>query len=352
MQQPKVVEKVLKESAARNASQGKLRYTVFDFETNGKTTDSDVLTYAAKKFEFDPATNEHTFLKSMDGAYQPTGEFNEGATKVNGLNKAKIEGLRKDKKYGVTFEEDRAKLMSFLNDGDAVVAHNGNGFDYQFVAGLDQEKVKLIDTYTIAREKNLATNFFEEKPDGTKMQRKNNEALAYRYGETLDPSKAHEASFDVDVLQKSFKGMLNDSATGVAEQLFDPATAAKIAKEHKLSGKKMIATPTGERVEYTATGERIANTEKVVKKLEASVKQEAATFKKTLTDFKAVASKVSNGFEKLGTAQKAGVIAGVTGAILATGAVFNSVEKHRRDREQEKMKQITQNIDETRRGGW
>ena len=330
-------------------------YTVFDFETNGKLTGNktpDVLSYAAKKYEFDPVSQEHKLLETMDGAYQPNSPLDKEAVAIHGLDHEKIAALRKGKGYGATFADDKAKLLAFMESGDAVVTQNGNGFDNFFLPELDPEKVKKVDTLEIAKQKNLKTNFFKTSTDGKMHTSIGNEGLAFRYGHVSDPSKLHEAGYDVETTQKAFAGMLGDKNTGLAEQFFDPATVEKITKEHKLSGAKIKVSADGTRSHYNEAGQKIADTETVLKKLSAETANKNAGFKNTLSEFKKFASKVSDDFGKLGTAQKAGIYGGTAAAVLATGAALHLIGENKRKQEQEKLKNITTDIENTRRGGW
>ena len=338
-----------------DASIDKLTYTVFDFETNGKLTGNktpDVLSYAAKKYEFDPVSQEHKLLETMDGAYQPNSPLDKEAVAIHGLDHEKIAALRKGKGYGTTFADDKAKLLAFMESGDAVVTQNGNGFDNFFLPELDSEKVKKIDTLEIAKQKNLKTNFFKTSVDGKMHTSIGNEGLAFRYGHVSDPSKLHEAGYDVETTQKAFAGMLGDKNAGLAEQFFDPATVEKITKEHKLSGAKIKVAKDGTRTNYNETGQKIADTETVLKKLSAETANKNVGFKNTLSEFKKFASKVSDDFGKLGTAKKAGIYGGTAAAVLATGAALHLIGENKRKQEQEKLKNITTDIENTRRGGW
>lgn len=330
-------------------------YTVFDFETNGKIVGEklpDVLSYAAKKYEFDPITQEHKLIDSLEGVYQPNSPLDKDAVAVHGLDHKKIAELRKGKGYGNTFADDKNKLISFIESGDAVVTQNGNGFDNRFLPELNTEKVKKIDTLEVAKQNGLKTNFFKQHTDGKLYTSQSNEGLAFRYGHTTDPTKLHEAGYDVDVTQKAFAGMLGDNKTGLAEQFFDPATVAKITKDHKLAGSKIQVLNDGKRIYYNEAGQQIADTEAVLKKLTTTAQEKNVSFKESLTEFKKFAGKVSDDFGKLSFGKKAGIVTGVAGAVLATGGAFRVVGEHRRKQEQEKAKQITQTIDQTRRGGW
>ena len=126
----------------------------------------------------------------------------------------------------------------------------------------------------------------------------------------------------------------------------------KITKEHKLSGAKIKVSADGTRSHYNEAGQKIADTETVLKKLSAETANKNAGFKNTLSEFKKFASKVSDDFGKLGTAKKTGIYGGTAAAVLATGAALHLIGENKRKQEQEKLKSITENIENTRRGGW
>lgn len=97
-----------------------------------------------------------------------------------------------------TWEEVAPKIAALLGKVDHFVAHNGDGFDLPFIYGellrVGQPLPQLgsIDTMLQAR---WAT------ADGSVP---NLRALAFACGVPYDPSKAHAADYDVDVMMQCF----------------------------------------------------------------------------------------------------------------------------------------------------
>ena len=95
------------------------------------------------------------------------------------------------------------KVCQLLARTNYIVAHNGEGFDMPFLygellrAGQALPKVGVIDTMLQAR---WAT------ADGALPSLK---ALCFACGVEYDPSKAHAALYDVDVMMQSFFSQLS-----------------------------------------------------------------------------------------------------------------------------------------------
>ncbi|QFZ84551.1 3'-5' exonuclease [Variovorax paradoxus] len=97
-----------------------------------------------------------------------------------------------------TWEEVGPKLSKILSACTYVVAHNGEGFDLPFTfrefirIGAPVPKVRSIDSMLQAR---WATG------DGSLPNLK---ALCFACGVDYDPTQAHAADYDVDVMAKCF----------------------------------------------------------------------------------------------------------------------------------------------------
>jgi DNA polymerase-3 subunit epsilon len=76
-------------------------------------------------------TNNKQFYKEVNYYFDPVGEIDPGAARVNGFYKGKWQEL----KYQISGEHDVAKILLGLNSIDAIVAHNVS-FDRSFLVAL------------------------------------------------------------------------------------------------------------------------------------------------------------------------------------------------------------------------
>ena len=143
----------------------------------------------------------------MEGYYQPKdGNFNGGAQRVHGLNEEKINAARTDKNYGAVFEDDKAKLIEFMNkDSDAIVAHNLNEFDGNYFVGELDETITKVDTYTEAKNAMLETDVLQyaEAKNGD-IHTKTNSSVYHYYENKMPEGELHNAANDVKITAENF----------------------------------------------------------------------------------------------------------------------------------------------------
>lgn len=364
-------------AAAPKAGKQKHIYTVFDFETNGKIKGNgvdkvmpEVLSYSAQKYELDLLTGESVLKGSMEGYYQPKdGNFNAGAQRVHGLDQAKIEVARTDKNYGATFEDDKAKLIEFMNkDSDAIVAHNLNEFDGNYFVGQLDKNITKIDTYTEAKNAGLETNVlhYSEANNGD-FHTKSNSSVYHYYENKMPEGDLHNAAFDVKVTAENYHNMVLDEKTGLADNLGLDKTKVKEFKRAKSDhyyritvgkdGEKIttkMSTKTNKPLTVDGeVAEILKRKEKAMAGVDIAENAKAATrkFGDTMREFGTAAKKFGDDFSKLSTGKKAGRIAGVA-AVIGGGALLVKTAKDRRKAEQEKLKSITASVEKNRSGGF
>jgi len=112
-----------------------------------------------------------------------------------------------------------------LSAASVVIAHNGQGFDLPFVfgelarVGVALPAVKLMDTMLQGR---WAT------PDGALPSLK---ALAFACGVEYDPSKAHAAMYDVDVMMECVNRQMARGFFSIPEHPYKFVPMASKAKK-------------------------------------------------------------------------------------------------------------------------
>ena len=367
-------------AAAPKAGKQKHIYTVFDFETNGKIKGNgvdkvmpEVLSYSAQKYELDLLTGESKPMGSMEGYYQPKdGNFNAGAQRVHGLDQAKIEAARTDKNYGAAFEDDKAKLIEFMNkDSDAIVAHNIDEFDGHYFVGELDEEITKIDTYTEAKNAGLETDVLQySKAKNGDIHTKTNSSVYHYYENKMPEGDLHNAANDVKITAENYHNMVLDEKTGLADNLGLDKTKVKEFKRAKSdhyyritvgkNGEKITTKMSTETNKPLTTPGEVAEALKAKEKAAAGVTKKdiaenakAATrkFGDTMREFGTAAKKFSDDFSKLSTGKKAGRIAGAA-AVIGGGALLVKTAKDRRKAEQEKLKSITASVEKNRSGGF
>ena len=367
-------------AAAPKAGKTKHIYTVFDFETNGKIKGNgvdkvmpEVLSYSAQKYELDLLTGESTPKGSMQGYYQPKdGNFNAGAQRVHGLDQAKIEAARTDKNYGATFEDDKAKLIEFMNkDSDAIVAHNLNEFDGNYFVGELNEEITKIDTYIEAKNAGLETNVLQySDANNGDIHTKSNSSVYHYYKDKMPEGDLHDAANDVKITAENYHNMVLDEKTGLADNLGLDKTNVKefnraksdhyyritVGKNGEKITTKMSAKTNKPLTVDGEVAEALKRKEKAMagvtkKSIAENAKATTRKFGDTMREFGTAAKKFSDDFSKLSTGKKAGRIAGAT-AIIGGGALLVKTAKDRRKAEQEKLKSITASVEKNRSGGF
>ena len=376
------INKSIEKPAAAAPKVGKQKhiYTVFDFETNGKIKGNgvdkvmpEVLSYSAQKYELDLLTGESKPIGSMEGYYQPKdGNFNAGAQRVHGLDQAKIEAARTDKNYGASFEDDKAKLIEFMNkDSDAIVAHNIDEFDGHYFVGELDETITKIDTYTEAKNAGLETDVLQySKAKNGDIHTKTNSSVYHYYENKMPEGDLHNAANDVKITAENYHNMVLDEKTGLADNLGLDKTKVKEFKRAKSdhyyritvgkNGEKITTKMSRETNKPLTTPGEVAEALKAKEKTAAGVtgkdiaeNAKAATrkFGDTMREFGTAAKKFGDDFSKLSTGKKAGRIAGVA-AVIGGGALLVKTAKDRRKAEQEKLKSITASVEKNRSGGF
>ena len=367
-------------AAAPKAGKQKHIYTVFDFETNGKIKGNgvdkvmpEVLSYSAQKYELDLLTGESVLKGSMEGYYQPKdGNFNGGAQRVHGLDEAKINAARTDKNYGATFEDDKAKLIEFMNkDSDAIVAHNIDEFDGHYFVGELDETITKVDTYTEAKNAMLETDVlqYSEAKNGD-IHTKTNSSVYHYYENKMPEGELHNAANDVKITAENYHNMVLDEQTGLADNLGLDKTKVKEFKRAKSDhyyrvtvgkdGEKITTKMSAETNKPLTVEGEVDKVLKAKEKTAAGVTRKdiaenakAATrkFGDTMREFGTAAKKFGDDFSKLSTGKKAGRIAGAA-AVIGGGTLLVKTAKDRRKAEQEKLKSITASVEKNRSGGF
>ena len=367
-------------AAATKAGKQKHIYTVFDFETNGKIKGNgvdkvmpEVLSYSAQKYELDLLTGKSELKESMQGYYQPKdGNFNAGAQRVHGLDQAKIEAARTNENYGATFEDDKAKLIEFMNkDSDAIVAHNLNEFDGNYFVGQLDEEITKVDTYTVAKDAHLETNVLQySEANNGDIHTKTNSSVYHYYENKMPEGDLHDAINDVKITAENYHNMVLDEKTGLAHNLgLDKTNVKEFNRAKSDHYYRITVGKNGEKITTkmsTKTNKPLTVEGEVADALKRKEKAMAGVTKKdivenakattrkfgdTMREFGTAAKKFSDDFSKLSTGKKAGRIAGAT-AIIGGGALLVKTAKDRRKAEQEKLKSITASVEKNRSGGF
>lgn len=310
-------------------------YTVFDLETDGTnliskgdSANSDILSYSAKKYRYDPTKNTHELIGELNNYFLPKNgaEVSEVASKVNGLTVKRLKELGAADEFG---SEAEKVLVDFLNDGDGVVAQNGEKFDFKFFDIKNAEgqivgnkiNVKKIDTFKIASDKKLKTNVNRLSSKNEFYYGRTNKDLAWHYNIPVDPNKLHDAGYDVEITQKVFKEMINDSQF---EKEFDFLGTRKL-KEYK---PKTPVYQTKHKVEefVDKTGKKV---DPIIKK---AVSQQGTSFKEDVAKITQKAKTFGDEVSKYSKNKKIGIAAGVVLGTIGIGAGIGKVQEHRKEK--------------------
>ena len=294
------------------------------------------------------------------------------ALRVHGLNEEKINEARTDKNYGATFEDDKAKLIEFMNkDSDAIVAHNIDEFDGHYFVGELDETITKIDTYTEAKNAMLETDVlqYSEAKNGD-IHTKTNSSVYHYYENKMPEGELHNAANDVKITAENYHNMVLDEKTGLADNLGLDKTKVKEFKRAKSDhyyrvtvgkdGEKITTKMSAETNKPLTVEGEVDKVLKAKEKTAAGVTRKdiaenakAATrkFGDTMREFGTAAKKFGDDFSKLSTGKKAGRIAGAA-AVIGGGALLVKTAKDRRKAEQEKLKSITASVEKNRSGGF
>lgn len=165
----------------------------FDTETTGLSQKDGhrIIEVAIKLYDQDTHEPKGSFIQRIN----PERSISAEAQRVHGIS---FEDLTASPKW----EEVAPKMQKIFRAVNGVVAHNGIGFDMPFLMGefhrigLAMPDVFVIDTMLDAR---WAT------PNG---KLPNLGELCFALGVDYDPSKAHGADYDVEVMMDCyFKGL-------------------------------------------------------------------------------------------------------------------------------------------------
>ena len=298
-------------------------YTVFDLETNGLKIGDDILSYSAKKYRYDPTKNTHELVSELNNFFLPKNgaEVSEGSSKVTGLSVRKLKELGAVDEFG---SEAEKVLVDFLNDGDVVVAHNGENFDFKFFDNSDGSskiKVQKIDTFKIASEKKLKTGVIRKRSDGTVGYGRRNKDLAWHYDVPIDPNKLHDAGYDVDITQGFFKKMINDAEF---EKEFDFLGTREL-KEYKPKT-PVYQTKFGVEEFVDKAGKKV---DPVIKK---AVSQQGTSFKEDVAKITQKAKTFGDEVSKYSKNKKIGIASGVVLGTIGIGAGIGKVQEHRKEK--------------------
>lgn len=164
-----------------------------DTETTGlsQADGHRIIEAAIKLYHYSPSKRIHKPIYQFEQRINPGRSIDPAAQAVHGIS---FEMLESSPRWEIVAPQV-AKVMSKC---DIIVAHNGDGFDLPFVAnellrvGIAVPDVRTVDTMlqgTWATPLGKLPNLRE---------------LCFACGVDYDPSKAHAAMYDVDVMMESF----------------------------------------------------------------------------------------------------------------------------------------------------
>lgn len=164
-----------------------------DIETTGLEQEKGhrIIEIAVLLYKFEPATGESQFKGKFVQRINPERAIDPGALAVHGIS---FDDVAYCDKWSVV----APKVVKVLSIADLVVAHNGHGFDLPFIAaellriGEPVPDVQSVDTMLQGR---WAT------PMG---KLPNLGEYCFACGVDYDPSQAHAAEYDVEVMMASF----------------------------------------------------------------------------------------------------------------------------------------------------
>ena len=134
-----------------------------------------------------------TFLKSITQRIDPQRNIDKKAFEVHGITLDDLKGKPLFGAYAPT-------IQKIFNKADINVAHNGEGFDFPFIFHQLMEEDSMVT--------NESTDYFDTMLQG-RWATGNGKfpslgELAYACDVDYDPTKAHAAKYDVDVMMDSF----------------------------------------------------------------------------------------------------------------------------------------------------
>lgn len=180
-----------------------------DVETTGlkQSEGHRIIEFAIKLFRYFPETGQKQMIGMYETRINPGRSIDPGAQAVHGISFEMLEACPR-------WEEVAPKIAKVIGACDAVFAHNGDDFDLPFIgnellrAGITVPEVLTVDTMV---QGTWAT------PLG-KMP--NLRELCFACGVDYDPSKAHAAMYDVDVMADCFFIGLQDGYFKIPNELY------------------------------------------------------------------------------------------------------------------------------------
>lgn len=147
---------------------------------------------------------DHRIVEVYFGLYRSGIKIWEWETRIDpkrsiGIEAQRVHGITAGDLIGKpTMEEVAPTIAKIMSRASYYVAHNGESFDLPFIemelsrCGVAMPKKPLVDTMLEG---------VWSTPDGKKPKLAE---LAFACGVEYDPSKAHAAAYDVDVMADSF----------------------------------------------------------------------------------------------------------------------------------------------------
>ncbi len=199
-------------------------YVVFDLETTGLSPiHHEIIEFGAIKLKAGKIINKKQFFM------KPKGDISEFTTELTGITNDMVKNSFNEK-------EGLKQMIEYFDDS-VLVAHNAP-FDLGFVNekmeqyGFEKINYTYIDTVSVAK-------IIEPK-----AKRFNLEKVATRFGHKYDPTIAHRADYDAEVLANVWMTMVSNlRRTGIktlkelSEQLNDKIYESRFDKEITLLAK-------------------------------------------------------------------------------------------------------------------
>jgi DNA polymerase-3 subunit epsilon len=159
-----------------------------DTETTGLfTPDNRIIEVYAGLWDLDTKT----LIKAMDQRVNPERPIAPAAQAVHGI-------ANSDLVYKPTWDTVGPELAEFLKDADLIVGHNAEEFDLPFI-NMEQDRIKASKIVTPVFDTMLRARWstFNGKVP-------NLGELCWACGVEYDTTKAHAASYDVEITMQCF----------------------------------------------------------------------------------------------------------------------------------------------------
>lgn len=168
--------------------------TLGDIETTGLEQEKGhrIIEVAFGVWRYDPTTRARRKIgKTWVQRINPMRDIDPGAQAVHGISITDLRGMPK-------WEDVAPTVHKLLSKTHVFIAHNGEGFDAPFIAlelvraGYSIPNFKVFDTMIQGR----GCTPFGKVP--------NLGELCYAMGVDYDPSAAHAADYDVEVMEQAY----------------------------------------------------------------------------------------------------------------------------------------------------